>query len=86
MGLVAPARERGLKFKVISNTVTNSFVAPARERGLKFNLLQFKLLFCCRSREGAWIEIVLLKTACKLELCRSREGAWIEILKDLVNA
>ena len=33
----------------------------------------------CRSREGAWIEILGLNTEKYYELSRSREGAWIEI-------
>ena len=33
----------------------------------------------CRSREGAWIEILGLNTEKYYELSRSREGAWIEM-------
>ena len=32
-----------------------------------------------RSREGAWIEIVLGSNSAKKQAGRSREGAWIEI-------
>ena len=32
-----------------------------------------------RSREGAWIEMLLVSTFCNLSCGRSREGAWIEI-------
>ena len=33
-----------------------------------------------RSREGAWIEIVLVSILILILMGRSREGAWIEIL------
>ena len=33
-----------------------------------------------RSREGAWIEIIVFNKDYKQELSRSREGAWIEML------
>ena len=33
----------------------------------------------CRSREGAWIEIILSAVTAPAAICRSREGAWIEI-------
>ena len=39
----------------------------------------------CRSREGAWIEILGLNTEKYYELSRSREGAWIEILLALLD-
>ena len=35
-----------------------------------------------RSREGAWIEILLRFTVRLPSARRSREGAWIEILED----
>ena len=35
----------------------------------------------CRSREGAWIEIVLIGSFGMNGSGRSREGAWIEIAK-----
>ena len=34
----------------------------------------------CRSREGAWIEIMLGSSLYSMFSSRSREGAWIEIL------
>ena len=37
--------------------------------------------FFRRSREGAWIEILMIGTASTNMHCRSREGAWIEIFK-----
>ena len=32
-----------------------------------------------RSREGAWIEMIVATIPALLANCRSREGAWIEI-------
>ena len=56
---VAPVRERGLKYAISSTIAASLGVAPVRERGLKLKL------YCiydrkaeCRSREGAWIEIM----------------------------
>ena len=54
---VAPARERGLKFKEPTMTIQSEKVAPARERGLKLPLLLVPMAVVSRSREGAWIEI-----------------------------
>ena len=34
------------------------FVAPVRERGLKYYPEDFVLVEICRSRKGAWIEIL----------------------------
>ena len=34
-------------------------VAPARERGLKYDAINHDELELSRSREGAWIEIIL---------------------------
>ena len=52
-----------------------------RERGLKFiNNLDWEKNGSSRSREGAWIEIVMEVLGNNQGLCRSREGAWIEIL------
>ena len=42
----------------MSATYSLSAVAPVRERGLKLNLATLPLSKRCRSREGAWIEIV----------------------------
>ena len=33
-----------------------------------------------RSREGAWIEILITSPIGLSSICRSREGAWIEII------
>ena len=56
-------------------------VAPVRERGLKFQTILSYIPGGCRSRKGAWIEI--LRSVCRLSTrpCRSRKGAWIEINK-----
>ena len=54
-------------------------VAPVRERGLKsLYILLFRSLQR-RSRKGAWIEIMVLKTFVSMEKGRSRKGAWIEM-------
>ena len=57
MVVVAPARERGLKFQKLWPYGFNTVVAPARERGLKLMTAVFGLLLAGRSREGAWIEM-----------------------------
>ena len=56
--LVAPARERGLKFFKFPKKVKKYYVAPARERGLKLFGVMHLYLAKSRSREGAWIEMV----------------------------
>ena len=63
--LVAPARERGLKFILWYTTYKASGVAPARERGLKSWPQKGPAVDLRRSRKGAWIEI-LLSTATEL--------------------
>ena len=56
--IVAPVRERGLKFGVTFATMLCHGVAPVRERGLKCPLFAKRsALPNGRSREGAWIEI-----------------------------
>ena len=40
---VAPARERGLKFKLGFVTINGAKVAPARERGLKLRTILYLL-------------------------------------------
>ena len=37
-------------------------------------------MLCCRSREGAWIEMLYRKISRLHAPSRSREGAWIEML------
>ena len=55
-------------------------VAPARERGLKFDARAAQQWDNAgRSREGAWIEITIIRSAVAAAISRSREGAWIEI-------
>ena len=54
---VAPARERGLKFRWSFLGYSVQYVAPARERGLKYVQKTLKIRCVSRSREGAWIEI-----------------------------
>ena len=54
---VAPARERGLKFKPLHDKLIAGTVAPARERGLKYAFSFFNFCFNSRSRKGAWIEM-----------------------------
>ena len=54
---VAPARERGLKYKRFAMALKRPRVAPARERGLKLHINKVILHSKGRSREGAWIEI-----------------------------
>ena len=59
---VAPARERGLKWKISALTAGYNLVAPARERGLKFVLLNVEQQNTIRrSRKGAWIEMVAMQ-------------------------
>ena len=54
-------------------------VAPVRERGLKCEHIRSHARARCRSREGAWIEILTGRRAYCRATRRSREGAWIEI-------
>ena len=84
-GIVAPARERGLKFPAIFTASVVSVVAPARERGLKFGFYAGLFRQSSRSREGAWIEIPIGSLMGYLGEGRSREGAWIEIHALLVQ-
>ena len=57
--IVAPARERGLKFDAYKEEGRPELVAPARERGLKSKEDVTKVEEALsRSRKGAWIEIV----------------------------
>ena len=66
---VAPARERGLKFQLHLSLHLLLLVAPARERGLKlFAVGISEDTTARRSREGAWIEIVLLNLPSKASL------------------
>ena len=55
--VVAPARERGLKYYRLSCKRETALVAPARERGLKFGGVGDAKDAGRRSRKGAWIEI-----------------------------
>ena len=55
--IVAPVRERGLKFVWYEYTTYSPAVAPVRERGLKLYHKLFPIIIHCRSREGAWIEM-----------------------------
>ena len=57
MSKVAPARERGLKFRWSFSGYSGQYVAPARERGLKSAHQDEQTQANSRSREGAWIEI-----------------------------
>ena len=54
-------------------------VAPVRERGLKSSRLVYDKWVNCRSRKGAWIEIVLRRWRSYGRMGRSRKGAWIEM-------
>ena len=59
--MVAPARERGLKCLECWGNPRCVVVAPARERGLKYYIAkELKNFLKSRSREGAWIEILML--------------------------
>ena len=77
--MVAPVRERGLKYQ--KGTVQGKLqpVAPVRERGLKFGYITTAASSRCRSREEAWIEIASMTSPLGVHMCRSREGAWIEM-------
>ncbi len=54
-------------------------VAPARERGLKSFSRSREICTACRSRKGAWIEMIERSELAVTKLGRSRKGAWIEI-------
>ena len=58
-GLVAPVRERGLKYDEALHDNFHHGVAPVRERGLKsYKNNPRRNDAAGRSREGAWIEIL----------------------------
>ena len=57
--IVAPVRERGLKCLSLVVLFLTLLVAPVRERGLKCTVNTVELNEECRSREGAWIEILM---------------------------
>ena len=60
MLVVAPVRERGLKLIYHPHQWHENHVAPVRERGLKFSNIIIPISkHYRRSREGAWIEIVM---------------------------
>ena len=46
---------------------------------MKLNLKYLLKMDNSRSREGAWIEIIIYICRSFCRSCRSREGAWIEI-------
>ena len=69
--MVAPARERGLKYMLDRRQVWSDKVAPARERGLKLMAWgKYHNRKVGRSREGAWIEIVAVESN-KVGFCGS---------------
>ena len=56
--IVAPVRERGLKYQLTLAVINTIKVAPVRERGLKSDIRRKPTKAQnSRSREGAWIEI-----------------------------
>ena len=60
-------------------------VAPVRERGLKCWSPVTGEQTLCRSRKGAWIEMLDDLQVARLRLSRSRKGAWIEICRFLTH-
>ena len=68
-----------MKYKLQLLQLWLCVVAPARERGLKLIAALCIRLLLGRSREGAWIEILLAALPITSVFRRSREGAWIEI-------
>ena len=77
--MVAPARERGLKWHFAACI----YYTKRRSREgawIEINFVSYRdLSGKCRSREGAWIEIAALLFRGAAYIGRSREGAWIEI-------
>ena len=78
--LVAPVRERGLKYGIRFEKRLWAAVAPVRERGLKF------LAFAIQQRNykvapvrERGLKYILFAVLCFFGVGRSREGAWIEI-------
>ena len=80
---VAPARERGLKSHVSRKPAKAKNVAPARERGLKLSLSSACTPALSRSREGAWIEILVIRCppAAPLVAPARERGLKYEIIK-----
>ena len=59
--------------------IPGMMVAPARERGLKLQSGRYIRSAGGRSREGAWIEMLVYTIPNGIAARRSREGAWIEM-------
>ena len=76
---VAPARERGLKYK------GDSIIYFDNGRSRKGAWIEiddvngFRHAVAGRSRKGAWIEINIIHDYHEDFVCRSRKGAWIEM-------
>ena len=76
---VAPARERGLKFRLILIVRYLRQVAPARERGLKsLSTAQHHCNACVAPARERGLKLLYIY-AVPAAVRRSREGAWIEI-------
>ena len=68
-----------MKLSALRTSNASRQVAPARERGLKCVEYNYMGTEGRRSREGAWIEILIFGDIWSYTTSRSREGAWIEI-------
>ena len=78
--LVAPVRERGLKYYIVKSTQKLSLVAPVRERGLKYIIIFGNLLHVGQSLPWGSVDWNSNSVHDSYFIfCRSREGAWIEI-------
>ena len=80
VALVAPVRERGLKYSSLPVKDQQNVVAPVRERGLKFTprLAVIVLLIVAPVRERGLKFRVLVQNRIRHN-SRSRKGAWIEM-------
>ena len=78
--MVAPVRERGLKFYLQPAYIFQSVGRSREGAWIEMPMSVLKLVpLMGRSREGAWIEIAKMNPAIMAIGGRSREGAWIEM-------
>ena len=78
--MVAPARERGLKYDNRQNQQVHTYVAPARERGLKCPMPMYGIpgMMVAPARERG-LKLMMVCLGILLAVRRSRKGAWIEM-------
>ena len=77
---VAPARERGLKYREHLQLFFKRLVAPARERGLKLSIRYLVIIkHCVAPARERGLKLHTITISLQYVTGRSRKGAWIEI-------